>query len=275
VPPSFIVALAGAAVALTSGTATAQRLLAYDSFGSMVTELQPPDAVLFAANPPILFYPTAPILPPPFPGVPAPGDSTFDNVGGVHWFTDGAILAAMPSPSVPPLVPIGAPMPIIPFVMGAIGGPVTGIAIDPAAGVMFVTSVPGIVVGVAPVPGTPIIVPPFVIPFPVGAIAGNAGFALGMTGMLPFSICVFGFDTVYSPAFPTINLVGCPLGLTVSPTLLLFLATTDAAGTATFPISLLGVPVGVTLYNQGFTFCSADPTGFVFSPFQSLTIGGL
>ncbi len=44
----------------------------------------------------------------------------------------------------------------------------TGIAIDPAAGVMFVTSVPGIVVGVAPVPGTPIIVPPFVIPFPVG-----------------------------------------------------------------------------------------------------------
>ncbi len=33
---------------------------------------------------------------------------------------------------------------------------------------MFVTSVPGIVVGVAPVPGTPIIVPPFVIPFPVG-----------------------------------------------------------------------------------------------------------
>lgn len=112
-------------------------------------------------------------------------------------------------------------------------------------------------------------------PSPAAPLLPNAGFALGMTGMLPFSICVFGFDTVYSPAFPTINLVGCPLGLTVSPTLLLFLATTDAAGTATFPISLLGVPVGVTLYNQGFTFCSADPTGFVFSPFQSLTIGGL
>lgn len=206
-PASFFAALAGAVVALASGTATAQRLLAYDPFGSMVTELQPPDAVLFAANPPILFYPTAPILPPPFPGVPAPGDSTFDNVGGVHWFTDGAILAAMPSPSVPPLVPIGAPMPIMPFVMGAIGGPVTGIAIDPAAGVMFVTSVPGIVVGVAPVPGTPIIVPPFVIPFPVGAIAGLEWD--GATGSL-WAVSVGGIAYNFFPG-------GFPAGPPVAP----------------------------------------------------------
>jgi len=397
---SFLVALAGVAVAVTTGTATAQRLLAYDPFGSMVTELQPPDAVLFAPNPPIIVYPTAPILPPPFPGIPSPGDSTFDNALGVHWFTDGALLAPMPSPSVPPLAPLPAPMPIAPAVMGAIAGPVTGIAIDPAAGVMFMTSVPGIVVGVAPVPGMPIVVPPFPIPFPAGPIAGlewdgatgslwavsvggvaynffpggvpagpplpsavpvpvpvgdiaidkmakvnalgvrplyisaggmvfdmtdpgaimfpsgppaeglsfanhpiqvgplggcascptmpgpfnfitgpmtsgNAGFALGMTGMIPGSFCVFGFDTVYSPLFPTINVVGCPLGLTVSPTLLLFLSPVDAAGTAVFPVSLATAPVGVTLYNQGFTFCSADPTGFVFSPFQALTIGGL
>tara|TARA_R110002072_G_scaffold46591_13_gene129323 strand:- start:49845 stop:51110 length:1266 start_codon:yes stop_codon:yes gene_type:complete len=399
---SFLV-VAGAVVAVTSGTATAQRLLAYDPLAGAVAELQPPDAVLFAPNPPVLIYPSAPILPPPpVVGLPAPGDSTFDNVGGVHWFTNGAILAAMPSPSVPPLVPLMPPMPIPPGLMGAIGGPVTGIAVDPAAGIMFMSSIPGIIIGVAPVPGLPVVVPPFPMPFPPAPIAGlewdgatgtlwavdiagiaynffpggapagpplapafpppgpvgdiaidkmakinpvglrplyvtaggmvydmndpgalpfpsgppaeglafanhpiqvgpfggcatcpsipgggptnfitgpmtsgNAAFGLGMTGLLPLSFCVFGFDTVYNPLIPMLNLAGCPLGLTISPTLLLFVAPTDATGTAVFPIPLAGVPVGATLYNQGFAFCAADPTGFVFSPFQSLTIGGL
>lgn len=391
----------GVAVVTTVGTASAQRLLTYDPFGGGVAELQPPDPVLPGPNPPILGYATVPVLPPPGGGAPAPGDSTYDNVGGLHWFTNGMILAAMPSPSVPPSVPVPAPMPIPPAVMAAIGGPVTGIAIDPAAGVMFLTSIPGMVIGVAPVPGMPVLVPPFAIPFPGGPIAGlewdgatgslwavdvgsvafnflpggapiapplppvvppvgpigdiaidkmgkfnptgvrplyvtgggmvydmtdpggvpfpsgpvaeglafvnhpvqvgpfggcatcptlpggptnfiagpqtsgNAAWGVGMGGLLPATPCVFGFDVVYNPLFPTINVVGCPLGLTLSPSLLLFVAVSDAVGDATFPVSLAGVPVGLTLYNQGFAFCSADPTGFVFSPFRSLTIGGL
>ncbi|MFT4511930.1 MAG: hypothetical protein ACI89X_001398 [Planctomycetota bacterium] len=53
---SFLVAVAGAVVAVTSGSATAERLLAYDP----IAELQPPDAVLLAPNPPVLVYPSAP-----------------------------------------------------------------------------------------------------------------------------------------------------------------------------------------------------------------------
>lgn len=215
--------------------------------------------MLFAANPPIIAYPTAPILPPPFPGIPAPGDSTFDNALGVHWFTDGALLAPMPSPSVPLLAPLPAPMPIAPAAIGAIAGPVTGIAMDPAAGVMFMTSVPSIVVGVAPVPGMPVVVPPFPIPFPAGPIAGLEWD--GATGSL-WAVSVGGVAYNFFPG-------GAPAGPPMPS------AVPVPGPVAMFPVSLATAPVGVTLYNQGFTFCSADPTGFVFSPFQALTIGGL
>ncbi|MFT4511929.1 MAG: hypothetical protein ACI89X_001397 [Planctomycetota bacterium] len=33
--------------------------------------------------------------------------------------------------------------------------------------------------------------------------------------------------------------------------------------------------LGAMLYNEGFAFCEAAPTGFVLSSFQSLTIGSL
>lgn len=72
---------------------------------------------------------------------------------------------------------------------------------------MFVTSVPGIVVGVAPVPGTPIIVPPFVIPFPVGAIAGLEWD--GATGSL-WAVSVGGIAYNFFPG-------GFPAGPPVAP----------------------------------------------------------
>ena len=50
-----------------------------------------------------------------------------------------------------------------------LGIPVTGIAIDPVLGIMWMTSVPGAVIGVAPIPGTPVIVPAFVPAVPFGA----------------------------------------------------------------------------------------------------------
>ncbi|MCK5941987.1 MAG: hypothetical protein KAI24_08475, partial [Planctomycetes bacterium] len=394
--------VAGALLAVAVGGCgadlLAQRLLAYDPVGSTVAELQPPDPVLFTANPPVAGYPTAPILPPPIVGLVTPGDSTFDNLGGLHWFTDGFVLAAMPTAAFPSVVPVPPPLPFPPPVLGAIGGPVTGMAIDPAAGVLFVTSAPGLIVGVVPAAGMPVVVPPFPLPFAAGPISGlewdgatgtlwacsiggvafpvvpgggpagapvappfalpgpagdvaidkmgklnpaglrplyvtagglvfdiqdpaplpfpagpineglsfvnhplqvgpmggcascptlpggptnfttgpmtsgNAAWGVGMSGLSPGTFCVFGFDTVYNPLFPTVNVVGCPTGLSVTPTLLLFLLPVGPAGTATFPISLAGVPVGATLYNQGFAFCSADPTGFVFSPFRAITV---
>ena len=71
-----------------------------------------------------------------------------------------------------------------------------------------------------------------------------------MAGLIPGTFCVFAFDGVFNPAFPTVNLVGCPIGLSITPTLVLFLATVGPLGTATFPLSLAGVPVGALHRNS-------------------------
>ena len=49
----------------------------------------------------------------------------------------------------------------------------------------------------------------------------------------------------------------------------------NAAGTAVLALPL-GFPLGAgPLYNQNLTFCPADPTGFVFTPMQSIYAAGL
>lgn len=143
--------------------APAQRLAAYDPMVGLLSECQPANILLPVPVPPVVGYPQMPPLPP----MPAPaGDSTFDNTVGHHWVTNGAILAAQPTPTFAPLAPVPLPMAIPLPVLGAIGGgPVTGIAIDSVAGVMYLTGMPGITIGVAPVPGLPVIVPPFPLPF--------------------------------------------------------------------------------------------------------------
>ncbi len=166
-----------AALWLTTAAVFGQRLAVYDPIASTMLELQPPTALLPGPNPPAAVYPTAPILPPPPILFPMPGDSTFDNVVGLHWYTDGATLAAMPTPSLAPLGPVPPPIPIPAPILGMIGGPVTGIALDPiglpATGpIMYLCSIPGVVVGVAPAPGLPILVPPFPLPFPGAPVAG-------------------------------------------------------------------------------------------------------
>lgn len=102
-------------------------------------------------------------------------------------------------------------------------------------------------------------------------VAGNAAFALHLTGLAAAQFCVFAFDTTFDPAFPMINVVGCAIGLVpTSPTLILALAAADAQGVATLPLPL-NVPAGAgPLYNQNFSFCASDPTGFVFSPLQRI-----
>lgn len=158
------------ALLLLGAALPAQRLAAYMPGGPGFFEHQPPTPILPAPIPPLLGYPAVP----PLPAVAAlAGDSTFDNLTGLHWFTNGLILAGQPTPTFPPAGPIMPPMPFPAAVLAAIGGgPVTGIAIDPAAGVLFVTGAPGFVVGIAAAPAMPIVVPPFPI---VGAAAPITG----------------------------------------------------------------------------------------------------
>jgi hypothetical protein len=380
--------LAGLGLAAAS---PAQRLATYMPGGPGFFEHQPPTAIQPAPVPPLVGYPAVPAL----PGLAvAAGDSSFDNFTGLHWFTNGFVVATQPTPTFPPAGPVLPPVAIPPAVLAALGGgPVTGLAVDPAAGVLFLAGAPGLVVGVGMVPAMPVVMPPFPLvgfapplaglewdgatgtlwavnaagvafnhfpggapalppvappmllagpvgdiaidktlrvngaglrplfvvagpmlldlrdpvpmPFPaampmsqglafldhpaarppVGScpcpgtagpvnfsngpmVSGNLGWSIGMTGLAPFGIAVFGFDVVFNPAFPLVNGVGCGLGLMVgSPTLVLALALADAAGTA--------VPGVGPLFNQNATWCPADPTGFVFTPMQLLRVGGL
>ncbi|MBM4062860.1 MAG: hypothetical protein FJ265_17460, partial [Planctomycetes bacterium] len=166
-----------AALALPAA-ATAQRLAAYDPFVAMFTELQPPTALLPAPVGPVAGYPSVPALPPLGSGTIAmPGDSTWNGRIGYHWFTNGAVLAAMATPTFPPLGPLPVPpvFPITPAVLAMLGNmPVTGIALNTAANVMFLCNAAGVTVGVTPTPAMPVVVPPFapLFPVPTGPITG-------------------------------------------------------------------------------------------------------
>lgn len=146
--------------ALLIGAVPCQRLAEYMP-GPGFFEHQPPTPLLPGPFPPLVGYPAVP----PFPVLPPPaGDSSFDNLTGLHWHTNGLLLGSQPTPAFPPAAPFVPPFPIPPPVLAAIGGgPVTGIAIAPAPGIVYLVGVPGIVVGCAPVPGMPILVPPFPI----------------------------------------------------------------------------------------------------------------
>jgi hypothetical protein len=165
---------------LAASTATAQRLVVYDPVaagGPGILELTQPSAMVPAGSPPILIYPEVPVLPLPPAFLVPPGDSTFDGVGGLQWFTNGMAVASMPTPAFPPRA---VPLPITPIpnaILNLIGGPVTGMAIDPgspvAAPILYLVSAPGVVVGVAPNPAMPIAVQPFPVGMPpMAAITG-------------------------------------------------------------------------------------------------------
>jgi hypothetical protein len=165
----YLLLAASAAIAFTSA-ALAQRVVAYDPTVGAINECQPSGLLLPGPVPPVLAYPQVPLLP---AMAPPAGDSTFDNLRAFHWFTNGAILAAQPTPMFPPAGPLPPPMPIPAAVLAAIGGgPITGIAIDAAAGIMFLTGMPGMTIGVTPLPGMPVVVPPFPLPFAAGPITG-------------------------------------------------------------------------------------------------------
>ncbi|HEX5054299.1 MAG TPA: hypothetical protein VFZ65_21145 [Planctomycetota bacterium] len=198
--------LAVLALALLGSRIPAQRLIAYEPLAGLATELQPPTGSLPMPNPPSVTYPVLPALPPPLPGLPSPGDVTFDNGFGLLYYTNGSTIAAMASPTFAPLMAPPASVPIPASVLAMIGGPVTGMAIDALTGLVYLTSVPGIVVGVGPVPGLPVLVPPF----PAGGPVGIAGLDYdGLTGTL-WAVDVAG--TAYNFAVG-----GAPVGPPVVP----------------------------------------------------------
>lgn len=222
------VLLAASAATLFTCAAAAQRVAAYDPTIGMVNECQPASILFPAPVPPLLFYPQVPPLP---PMAPPAGDSTFDNTLGHHWFTNGAILAAQPTPMFPPLAPIPAAMPIPLPVLAAIGGgPVTGIAIDSVAGIMFLIGMPGITIGVAPVPGMPVLVPPFPLPFPAGPITGLEWDSV--TGTL-YACDMAGFTYNYFPG-------GLPAAPPLPPPFPLGPMATDVALDRTMALNAFG-----------------------------------
>jgi hypothetical protein len=154
---------------LLAAALPAQHLVVYAPLGGpgFIDEAAP--SPLFPGPvPPTAIYPTAPALPPPVaPGPPfflPPGDSSLNSINGMNWYTNGVMVAASGSVLYPALPPV------LPFPIGVIGGilagPVTGMALNPAAGILWLTD-GAIIVGCAPVAGTPVLVPPFPSPAPM------------------------------------------------------------------------------------------------------------
>ncbi len=392
--------LSFAAVAAFADVVSAQRLASYMAGGPGIAEHQPPTPVLPGPIPPLFGYPAVPALPPlPFPA----GDSGFNNVTALHWVTNGALIATQPTPSFPPAGPVLPPFPIPAAVLGAIGGVASGLAVNPAMGMVWLAGPGGMAIGVGAVPAMPVMFPPFPIPLPapitglewdgatgtlwavngaglaanflpggalvgpivappfvmpappqdiaidktmrlngagarplyvisgpmivditdpvpmpfpsampgsqglafidhpaafppVGSCAcpggptpvnvvsgpmasGNVGFTLGMTGLAPGGIAIWGFDYVFDPTYPLANAVGCGLGLIpTSPSLVAFATLANGAGVATFPVPLpAALPPGVgPLLNQNATPCASDfVLGAVITPMQYIQVSGL
>lgn len=186
----------------------AQRLAIYGPSNGGIVEVQPPmwiNQAVPAAHAPLFGYPTTPVLQP----VAGFGDSAFDNISGLSWFTEGTTIAVMPTPTFPPAGPLPVPpvFPVTPAVLAAIGGPVTGMALDPVAGVLFLTSTPGVVIGVTPNPLMAVILPPFGLPWPTGPIAGLDWDSI--TGSL-YAVDLFGVTYNFLPG-------GGPVGVPWAP----------------------------------------------------------
>jgi hypothetical protein len=196
-----------------AAAATAQHVVAYDPLPAgtgQFFETQVFSRLVPAPMPPDPGYPVGVFLPPIGGNVP-PGDATYDGINNRIWFTNGQILASRPSPNFAFAGPAIPPFPIAPAVLAAIGGPVTGIAYNPLANVMFLASQAAIVIGVTPLPGTPVVVPPFPLPFVGAGLSGldydsvtNSLFACDINGLV-FNVAIGG-----APLAPPIGPMGIP-----------------------------------------------------------------
>lgn len=205
-------------------TASAQHLCSYDPAGPGFVVANGQTALFPPGGPPPFIYPIAMPLPAPPPFLVPAGDSTFDGRTGMDWYSNGLMVAAAP---VPFHAPLGAPLPPTPIpaaVIAAIGGPVTGMAIDPAAGILWLCSAPGLVIGVTPNPAMAVLVPPFAPGFPVGPVVGLE--CDGMSGWL-IEVDLAGVVYRFLPG-------GAPIGAPIPP-----------------PIPLPGMPADVAMDKSG------------------------
>lgn len=257
------------ALALTAAPALAQHLVCYDPMpagtGNM-TEVQLPSVMLPGPIPPTALYPIAPALPVFGATLVPAGDATYDGLTNRIWYSNGNMLASMPSPSFPLAIPGLPPFPIAAGVLAAIGGAVTGIALDPVANVMWLCGAPGVVVGVTPVPGTPVVFPPFGLLFPTGPITGLDWDS--MTGSL---LAVDGPGVVYQ-FLPG----GAPVAPPVGPVLMPAIAGDVAIDKTGMPnpagvraIYVISGPVAIDVtFAAGVPLptATAFPTGLAFLP---------
>jgi hypothetical protein len=148
-------------------TLGAQHLVVYDPIGIGFLDQSAPNLLFAGPVPPAFIYPAIPPLLPVAPGPPfflPPGDATIDGTTGMNWFTDGVVVGTTPTIAYPPAGPALPPFPI--GVIGlALAGPVTGMALDPIGSVLWLTD-GATIVATAPIPGTPLLAPPFVAPTP-------------------------------------------------------------------------------------------------------------
>ncbi len=243
------------------GALHAQRLASYSPAAGAVAELQPPTAILPGPVPPLVVYPQVPLM----PLLPAPaGDSTFDNVRAFSWFTNGALMVPQPTPSFPPAGPLPAPFPIPAAILALIGGgPVTGIAYDAGAGIMWLVGAAGVTIGCAPIPGMPVLVPAFPLMFPTGPITGLEWDAMAGTLIAcdAAGVCYTylpGGAPAAPPVFPPIPMPGIAGDVALDRTLRL-----NGAGLRPLFLAAVGV-----------VFDTRDPAPVVFpggpAPLQGL-----
>lgn len=202
-----------AAIAI-GATATAQRLNCWSGIAGAISEVQPANALLPTPTPGLAIYPNFPILPPPAPALIPPGDSSFDGIAGLNIYTDGFTIAASTTPNYAPALPPFPPIAISAAALATLGGPATGLAIDSASGVIYLASAPGVVIGVLPVPGTPMVTPAIVVPFPAAPISGLE--FDGLTGLLmavDMTGTIFTFTPGGAPVMPPLVPVMLPPGL--------------------------------------------------------------
>lgn len=243
--------------------AAAQRLAAYDPFVAAFTELQPPTTLLPAPVGPVANYPSVPALPIVGPAVLQPGDSTWNGRQGFHWFCNGNLLAAQPSASFPPLGPLPvSPFPIAPAVLAMLGGAVSGIALDTPANVMYLCGFAGNVVGVLPVPGTPVVVPMFAPGFATGPITG-----LEYDSMSASLLSVDAAGIVYRFAVG-----GAPLAPPIVPPIPLPAPAGDVAIDKSGQVNGLGVrPIYVVA--GGVVLDVTNPVPMPFPPGPAMNVG--
>ncbi len=196
----------------------AQTLIVADPAGGMFVE-STANSILYPAGAggPLNTYPMVPLVP---PVAPFAGAVTIDTTNGTTWYTGGAMLVQVPHSAYAPGVFLPPPFPPTP---GALAGPITGMALDPAAGLLWVTD--GFIVQAqVAVPGGPIVVPPFGVLVPVIAPPFTGLEWDGLTGSL-WACDLLGAAYNFAPGGamiamipPTVPALGPALGITIDKT---------------------------------------------------------